>query len=210
MAATYRAVCTEGYADLTMRDIAEEAGKSKSLLHYHYDTKEGLLVAFLDHMLSRFEADVEAMDGESPTERLAALVGKLSSDTTVGADEANETDEERRRFHRALLELRTQAPCHEAYRQQLARNKAAIQDRFADVIREGVETGEFRAVDPERAARFVLAALDGARNAHVALGDADDPPAVRASIAEFLGVDSGFDGESDFGGEPVDDSEAEE
>ncbi|MFC6725764.1 TetR/AcrR family transcriptional regulator, partial [Halobium palmae] len=142
MEATYRAVCASGYADMTMQDIAEEAGKSKSLLHYHYDTKEGLLVAFLDHMLGRFEAEVEGMDGESPTERLDALLRRMSPD---------EGDEDRRRFHRALLELRTQAPCREAYREQLRRNKDAIQERFAAVIRDGVERGEFHEVDPERA-----------------------------------------------------------
>ena len=37
--ATYRALCAHGYANLTMRDIADETDLSKAALHYHYDTK---------------------------------------------------------------------------------------------------------------------------------------------------------------------------
>ncbi len=43
MEATYRALCANGFASLTMQDIADEAEKSTSLLHYHYDTKRDLL-----------------------------------------------------------------------------------------------------------------------------------------------------------------------
>ncbi|PSQ42055.1 TetR family transcriptional regulator, partial [Halobacteriales archaeon QS_9_68_42] len=45
--ATYRALCDHGYAALTMQDIADECDCSKSLLHYHFDTKEDLLVELL-------------------------------------------------------------------------------------------------------------------------------------------------------------------
>jgi AcrR family transcriptional regulator len=192
MAATYRVVCTTGYADLTMREIAAEAGKSKSLLHYHYETKEGLLVAFLDHMLTRFEREVDAMDGESPAERLGTLIRRLTPDSPA-ADEGDDAGggdaDPGHRFHRALLELRAQAPCRAAYREQLRRNKAAIESRLVVAIREGIESGEFREVDPKRAARFVLAALDGARTSAVALGDDADAVAVRESVAEYLLAD---------------------
>jgi len=43
-----------------MQDIADECSKSKSLLHYHYDTKEDLLVAFLDHVISDSERRIAA------------------------------------------------------------------------------------------------------------------------------------------------------
>jgi len=67
MDATYRALCEHGYAALTMQDIADEGDCSKSLLHYHYDTKEELLVALLAYLLERFEARV-APEGAEPRE----------------------------------------------------------------------------------------------------------------------------------------------
>ncbi|HET7323460.1 MAG TPA: helix-turn-helix domain-containing protein, partial [Halococcus sp.] len=55
MHATYRALCKHGYANLTMQDIADESTKSKAALHYHYDTKQDLLLAFLSFLYERFE-----------------------------------------------------------------------------------------------------------------------------------------------------------
>ena len=74
MDATYRALCTHGYAALTMQDIADESECSKSLLHYHFDTKEDLLVELLDHLLERFEARVSATDTDDPRDQLVDLV----------------------------------------------------------------------------------------------------------------------------------------
>jgi AcrR family transcriptional regulator len=177
MQATYRALCTHGFAELTMQDIADEADKSTALLHYHYDTKENLLVAFLAHMLTRLDEQIAEMDGASATDRLQCLFDRLSPD---------KGDEDRDGFYRALFELRVQAPYRDAYREQLRANKTSIQRIVADIVRDGIETGEFRSVDPEQTARFVLAALDGGRNAAVVLGDDEDPAAVRAGLNEFV------------------------
>ena len=74
MDGVYSALRAHGYADLTMQDIADECSKSKSLLHYHYDTKEGLLVAFLDHVITDSEARIAAHATEPPAERLAGFI----------------------------------------------------------------------------------------------------------------------------------------
>ncbi|WP_411964296.1 TetR/AcrR family transcriptional regulator [Haloferax sp. YSMS24] len=188
MQATYRALCAEGYADLTMQRIADEAGKSKSLLHYHYGTKRELLVSFLAYLLDRFEEKVEATEDDAPDERLRFLLDKMCPDE----DDDGDYD----RFGLALTELRTQAPHDEAYRTQVARNEVAIRERFADIIRDGIEDGTFRAVDPDRTASLLFAALDGARLQRVVAsgvdsndpsGPAHDTPAdVRAALETFV------------------------
>jgi AcrR family transcriptional regulator len=200
MRATYRALCRHGFAALTMQDIADEADKSTAVLHYHYETKENLLVAFLAYVLGRFDEQFAGMEGTSATERLRCLFGRLSPDRGWDGDTAD-TNEDRTEFYRALLELRAQAPYREAYREQLRANKESIQTIVADIVADGIERGEFRDVDPETTARFILASLDGARNAAVALGDTEDPPAVRAGLEEFvlssLRVDDGGAAEGD-------------
>ncbi|KAB1189229.1 MULTISPECIES: TetR/AcrR family transcriptional regulator [Haloferax] len=188
MEATYRALCADGYADLTMQRIADEAGKSKSLLHYHYGTKRELLVAFLAYLLDRFEAKVEATEGDAPEERLRFILDKMVP------DEDDEGDYDR--FGLALTELRIQAPHDEAYREQIAQNEVAIRERFADVIRDGIEQGVFRDVDADRTATLLFAALDGARLQRVIvsgadadtghLSGADAPETVRAALDEFV------------------------
>lgn len=70
-----------GYHGTSIRDIAEAAGVSKSLLHYHFQSKEHLFLEVQVRAFNRFAAQVTAAVGEedSPTRRgLAALDGLLA------------------------------------------------------------------------------------------------------------------------------------
>ncbi|WP_410766671.1 TetR/AcrR family transcriptional regulator [Haloferax sp. DFSO60] len=190
MEATYRALCAEGFANLTMQHIADEAGKSKSLLHYHYGTKHDLLVSFLRYLMERFDQKIAATEGDAPEERLRFLLDKMVPD--------GDDDEEYDKFGLALMDLRTQAPYDEAYREQVAQNERTIRARMSAIIRDGIEQGVFREVDPERTAALLFAALDGARIQRVVLSGEDEsedgsslpsreiPTAVRTAIDEFV------------------------
>jgi AcrR family transcriptional regulator len=162
MEATYRALCEHGYAALTMQDIADEFDRSKSSLHYHYDTKEELLVSFIDHILSDFEELVEDSKAAPPDERLAAFVDWF----VFGPDEAD-----RERFHVALLELRAQGPFTETYREQLRRSDTQLVETVAEMLEDGIEAGVFAETDPEATATLIVAALDGARTRQITLED---------------------------------------
>lgn len=188
MQATYRALCADGYANLTMQRIADEAGKSKSLLHYHYGTKHDLLVAFLRFLMDRFDAKIEATEGDAPDERLRFLLDKMVPN--------GDSDDEYDTFGLALMELRTQAPYNEAYREQISKNERAIRERISAIIRDGIDEGVFREVDPDRTTALLFAALDGARLQRVVLSGADEadsslpsrevPMAVRTALDEFV------------------------
>lgn len=174
MEATYRALCEHGYASVTMQSIADECDCSKSLLHYHFDTKEDLLVALLAHLLERFEERVEP-DEETPRDQLVDLVdGFLFGDTR--------SREEHRAFHAALLELRAQAPHNDTFRNQLAENDAKVHATVAAVIERGIETGTFQPVDATRTAAHILAAVQGARIRWVTLGYDEAPEIVREAL----------------------------
>src|SRR6056297_3150201 len=105
--ATYRALCEHGYADLTMQAIADESSLSKATLHYHFDTKEELLNAFLDDFLDRFEERL-ASESSDPRTRLDAFFD------AVFAPAQDDTGE----FPIALVELKAQAPYNDAYRER--------------------------------------------------------------------------------------------
>jgi len=42
LSAAYGCISTRGYANVSLRDIADEAGVALSQLHYYYKSKEGL------------------------------------------------------------------------------------------------------------------------------------------------------------------------
>jgi AcrR family transcriptional regulator len=178
MEATYRALCECGYASLTMQDIADECDCSKSLLHYHFDTKEDLLVALLAHLIEKFEERVSPSD-EDPREQLVDLV-----EIFCFGDDRTRADH--RAFHTALLELRAQAPHSDAFRGQLAENDAQVHATVTAVIERGIESGTFREVDARRTAAHILAAIQGARIRWVTLGDDESIEAVRDALVEDL------------------------
>jgi AcrR family transcriptional regulator len=163
MSATYRALCAHGYADLTMQDIADETDKSKAALHYHYDSKQELLLAFLDHLYDEFTARVRDLGGEDPATQLEAFVDDVLTPTDSGVDE-------RVAFRTALLELKAQAPYDKGVRHRLRRFDEFIHGRVSELVAAGVESGAFRDVDPDDTARFIVTALDGAQTKQVAVG----------------------------------------
>jgi AcrR family transcriptional regulator len=177
--ATWRALCTHGYAELTMQDIADETDKSKAALHYHYDSKRDLLVAFLDHVSDRFLTRVreaEAAAGEDPTARLSAVVDAALSPPNTDDIEDMQT---------ALLELKAQAPHVDPFRERIERADREFRALLADIVADGVADGSFRAaVDPEETAHFVVAMFGGAQLRQVSVGE--DRQRIRTHIQRHL------------------------
>ncbi|MDY6777794.1 MAG: TetR/AcrR family transcriptional regulator [Candidatus Nanohaloarchaea archaeon] len=152
MDAVFTALCERGYSDLTMQDIADELGKSKSLIHYHYDTKDELMDAFLEHITDRMGSAFEGLDGETATERLCNAV----KDILFEMD-----DEGGKNVHRALIELRSVAPYRDGYPARFRKIEQSTREQMAAIIREGIENGEFDVDDPEMAADLVYEAFHG-------------------------------------------------
>lgn len=152
MEATYRALCEQGYANLTTEQIATEADMSTAALHYHYETKQGLLVAFLEFLLTQLHEAIEVETDEQPVEQLDFLINRLLRGPADQQD-----------FQTAMLEFRTQVPYNEAYRDQFHANDEHIRETIATIIRRGIEQGEFQEADPDRIARVLRMLIDGAR-----------------------------------------------
>ena len=61
LAAAFRRLATEGYAALSVREIARDAGVNHALINYHYRTKDQLVIAVLDAANQRLLARQAAM-----------------------------------------------------------------------------------------------------------------------------------------------------
>ena len=186
MEATYRALHSHGYANLTMQAIADEFDKTKGVLHYHYDTKQELLVAFLEYLLDAFYDDLEEelADGPAaPRHRLEALIemllfGREHDLAAAGFDHWGLTQ--------VMLEIRTAAPHEPAFQDQLTRNFDAIESLMAQIIAEGIENGDFASVDPEQTATMVVSLINGARIYQVTLNRDDVAADVYAVLQAGL------------------------
>ena len=153
MEATYRALCEHGYADLTIQSIADEFDKSKSLLYYHYDTKDEILVAFLEYLLDQFSIEDAIDREESPDEQLWTLVDEFLPESP---------SDEQQEFQLALFELRSRALSKAAYREQFTRVDGLVHDAFVDVLAAGGDDGSFREMDVEATATLLVSMVTGA------------------------------------------------
>jgi AcrR family transcriptional regulator len=166
LAATHRALCDRGYADVTLADIAAEADRSKGLIHYYYDDKETLFAAFLDYLYDRYTERIEAVEGETPRERLAGLFETVLADGEGTAGEQLRT---------AMLAVNAQAPSDDAIQTQLERFDAFLLERVASIVADGVAAGTFDDdVDPAVAAEFLVTAVSGAHARRAAVDRSPD------------------------------------
>lgn len=182
MHATYRALCEHGYADLTIERIGREFDKSVSLVYHHYDGKDELLVDFLGFLLEDFETAFAVEDGEDPRERLREALARVRSGPLDADDEG---------FASALTELRVQAVHDPAYREQFARTDRLFRERFAGIVRAGIDQGVFRDVDPEATADLLVTTINGAILQRVTTDRPVEPAleALEAAVRSWLLVD---------------------
>lgn len=187
--ATHRALREHGYAEVRMQDIADETDLSKAAIHYHYDCKHDLLLAFLDHLYEQFEARIDDPDGDTPAERLHALVDALLVERSGTPA-----------FRTALLEIKAQAPYDDAFRDRLRRFDDAFATAVGDLVVKGITDGTFRDdVDPDTVASALTTFMNGAQTRHVGVGH---PPAASAAtlhsyIETALRPQGGADGNGD-------------
>ncbi|QDZ01768.1 transcriptional regulator BetI [Nitratireductor mangrovi] len=75
--ATIDSLARRGYSETTMADVADGAGLSRGIVNFHFESKEKLLVATLQHMSEEYAGhwrSALSKAGTDPAERLLALV----------------------------------------------------------------------------------------------------------------------------------------
>jgi AcrR family transcriptional regulator len=175
MRATYRVLQEHGYADLTIKRIADEYGKSTAAVHYHYDTKDDLLVAFLDYILERFVNTIHEVETTDPEQRLNLLLDKL----LVAPEDHHD-------LLISVLEMRSQAPYKEAFGKRFQQNDEYVRYMLKTVMDHGIQEGVFNDVDTEHTARALMTIVDGARARAVVLDETDTLATARQTADEYV------------------------
>ena len=83
--ATARVIVERGATALTMSDVAEEAGVSKGLIHYHFHDKETLLTRLVEWMTANLILrEAEALVESAPRHAIDDLWGWLAAELERG------------------------------------------------------------------------------------------------------------------------------
>lgn len=79
LSAAVRCIARRGYANVSLRDIAAEAGVVLSQLNYYYTNREGLFIEVLRSMVHSIRAEVEQGlgAGSTPREHVSGLVSRF-------------------------------------------------------------------------------------------------------------------------------------
>jgi len=134
-----------GYRATSIALIARDAGIAVGTIYLYFRNKEQILVALFEESNARWMAEAERVANQpgSAEERLLG-VARASM-------ERNQRDQLLRAVMNRDLEM-ILAPLCEEFRDKVVRHNVQV---MADVIRDGVRSGELRSTDPEKTA-FIL------------------------------------------------------
>lgn len=177
MEATYRAMLEYGYTGLSISRIAEQFDKSKASIYYHYDSKDELLVSFLDFVVDQFKTDFAADPGEDPSSALDTVIEKLVP---------LQMNDEEFQGQMVLIELRSQATRNEAFREKFTEINELLARTICEIIERGIEDGTFRDVEAARVAEHIVATVNGATIDRATTNREAVPASVRISLSSYI------------------------
>lgn len=169
MEATYQALSKHGYADLSIQRIADEFDKGKSLIYYHYEDKEDLMLSFIDYMLKALEASHREIMAMPQEEQLDKML-----DMALGLE-----DDERWRFQKALLELRAQAAHDQKFAEKFREIDKVAYGKFEKILKN-------KGIEDEAVVEVVLSSVDGAIGRKVATNDKEGLQEMKENIKNLV------------------------
>jgi AcrR family transcriptional regulator len=81
--AAFHVLGRQGYENTSIKDIAEEAGAAQGLVHYHYKSKQQLVLAVLEFVCQKVELGVEGEAGALQAFEQTKVMLRESRDTNA-------------------------------------------------------------------------------------------------------------------------------
>jgi AcrR family transcriptional regulator len=167
IAATLRLVARDGFAGVTLRDVAAEVGVVHGLIRHYFATREQLVAAAFDAAVR-----AEAVQDEELAEQLEPVAALADWLTTTP-----------REHYLVWIDAWSEAPRNPELHAALTRHHRDSDLRLARIIERNVEAGVASSSDPEADARMLTALVDGVAVQHHAIGLIDEAEADRIVFA---------------------------
>jgi AcrR family transcriptional regulator len=147
-----RVFAERGYEEAKVEDIAAAAGYSKGAYYFHFGSKEDIFLELLEQWTGEQTERLKTFEEASPA--AAALLETLEAFLSYGERSVV--------WPQLVVEFWAQARLHEAVRQDLNRAYAAWRRLLAQAFRRAAGSSLLSPqIDPDAAARLVLATHDG-------------------------------------------------
>lgn len=158
--AALEAAAEHGLRNLSLTDVANQAGVTRGALLYYYDDLDAILVEAHAAGMARVGSDREALVAQQrgPAAKLAAAI---RAGLPSGPDDG---------LMRLLYEfdvLAGKSPLHDELVQQLYRQQLSL---YTGILREGVASGDFALTGPLEDVAMNFVALEDAYGLHIVAG----------------------------------------
>lgn len=148
----YKVMGEKGVHNLSLQDVADEAGVSKAILPYYFDSKENLILLTVRWVLARVAQRIrEAIsEAESPEDKISAMI-----DTIFVGPDSN------RRFYLVFFDFLGYAARDDKFSDVGSTFHEICNGLYAEAIKFGQDRGVFLTGDEREAATVVRAIVDG-------------------------------------------------
>ena len=170
IAAFLKVLSEKGFDKATVREIAQEAGCTHRMLHHYFTTKEALVVAAVEDFIASYAPGLEQEISRynSPTDKMRAFFDRFMG--TESFDIAQ---------MRAWVQAWTLTGDHPAILEAFQSWYGRLRGIIVEIVLEGIETREFRQIDPNIIAELIVESSEGA----AALAVIDREDSTRKSVA---------------------------
>lgn len=150
--ATVECITKFGYHNFSMQDVAKAAGVSKGIIHYYFLNKDDLMMSVLDKV---------AVDIEKSMVRCMESAKDAASKLDVFVDVTFEIVRNTKEYYQVNMDFWTQINQKEEIRKVIANHYSKFRDTCAKILKEGIDTKKFKAINPNEYASVIIGLLDG-------------------------------------------------
>jgi AcrR family transcriptional regulator len=167
-----------GTTDVSMDEIASEAGVARSTVYVYFANRDELLRACLQGMLNQLvEAFAQTLEVDAdPAQRLSRLIEEMLA----------RVDDSPAFVRFALVTQGVPFGGADAVGNELATIGLTIAGLIRDLVVEGIDRGDFRQVDPDLAITFIGQQVYGAMAVRAADPAPQDRSVVAAATVQFI------------------------
>ena len=145
-------VASKGYDQARMDDIVEKAQLSKGAIYWYYKSKKDIYLSLIDYWFNEYSAGVlkSLEDKDSSSEQLKSLFDYFVDQFDKNPD-----------TFKIMVEFWRTSGLDVDFNNKLQEIYSQFLEYIIDIIKNGIESGEFKEVDPRITALSILINIEG-------------------------------------------------
>ena len=145
-------VASKGYDQTRMDDIVEKAQLSKGAIYWYYKSKKDIYLSLIDYWFNEYSAGVlkSLEDKDSSSEQLKSLFEYFVDQFDQNPD-----------TFKIMVEFWRTAGLDADFNNKLQEIYSQFLEYIIDIIKNGINGGEFKEVDPRITALSILINIEG-------------------------------------------------